>query len=643
MKWFYVISAVVVAALAASPFLLLPKENTAELAGKVVAYSTYGAKVKSIDPATCGDTMSAGIQGNIYEGLYGYDFLRRPVELTPLLAEAMPEVSEDLKTYTIRVRKGIYYHRNPCFGLDAGGNPRTRTVRAEDFVLAIKRISDYHIQTQLALAFIIDRIVGIEDYYNKTKGYAKGDFRRYDLPLEGVTALDEHTLQIRLTEPFPQLLYVLAIHNFAPFPREIIDYYLTSEPGKDGARVPLSIKERDPEIHEIQAVVGTGAYYLAKWVKGSKIVLMRNPDFRHETYPAPPDLATLTDEQRRNAEEDIAAGLYQDAGKTVPFTDVRYLQFVAEVNPMWMLFLTRQVDTAGVPRELFQEVIGPDRELTAEWAQRGIRLIKYSSPAVYWYGFNLEDPVLGASKSLRQAMTLCFNVEEEIEVLHNGRGIRATTYVPSSFEGHDQAPSPYARFDVAAARTKLADARRELIAAGVIAPDEPIPPITLSMGGRDVDFRKMGEFSQEQFRQIGLDVRIELNDWPTLQEKVHNKVVQMYSMGWHADYPDPENFLQLYYGPNIKRGTNNCNYANPAFDALYEKASKMMPSPQRTALYVQMLKMLNEDCPALLLSEPISFVLVQPWVHNVKPHPIGYGFSMYQRIDVDMRRRMGGR
>ena len=135
---------------------------------------------------------------------------------------------------------------------------------------------------------------------------------------------------------------------------------------------------------------------------------------------------------------------------------------------------------------------------------------------------------------------------------------------------------------------------------------------------------------------------MELNDWPTLQRRVHNKQCQMYSMGWHADYPDPENFLQLYYTPNIKRGTNNCNYSDRQFDKWYEQIAKMPPGPERTKIYVKMIRKLNEDCPVLLLSEPTAFVLVQPWMRNLKPHPIGYGLNRYHRIDAEARRKAGG-
>jgi len=631
MKWFYIVSTALVALLSLSPFILAPSTTTEQFKGKIVAYSSYGAKIRSLDPATCGDVSSSVIQGNFYEGLYGYDFLARPVKLVPLLAQAMPEISPDGLTYTIRVREDVKYRRNPCFGTDADGTPKTRTVTADDFVLAVKRIADYHVETPMSFAFIEDKVVGAKRYRDRTQTYARGDFDRYKEPLEGVRAIDEHTLQIKLNVPFPQLVYVLALTNYAPIPRELVDYYLASRDDGAGGRTPLPLEQREPLIHDFRAAVGTGAYYLSQFVDGGDIILERNEDCRDEYYPS------------EGSPGDAEGGLLADAGKKTPFIDTQYFMFISEDYTMWKLFLSKQIDSTGIPRQVYNQIIGPGKELADEWASQGVRLVKYSDPAVYWLAFNMEDRVLGASKSLRQAMCLCFNVEDYVDVLHNGRGIRAVNMIPSSFEAHDEAgPSQYARLDLAAASQKLQDARRELSAAGVLGADEEIT-LTLDLPGRDEEDRRTGEFIQKQFRQIGVKLKIELNDWPTLQSKVEKKQTQVYAMGWHADYPDPENFLQLYYGPNIKRGTNNSNYSNPLFDRLFERAAIMPPSPRRTELYVQMIRILNEDCPVLLLSEPISFVLFHDWVRNVKPHPIGYGMSKYRRLDVSRRQAQGGR
>ena len=630
MKGFYLIAGVVAIALTLSPFVLLEAPDANRYAGKVVRFDVYLSAVKSLDPATCGDTTSSGFQGNVYEGLCTYHFLKRPVELVPLLADEMPRISADGLTYEVKLKAGVMYHRNPCFGLDDSGGPKTRTVTAGDFVLAFKRIADYHINTGLAWAFST-RVRGLKEYREKTKRYKVGDFSRYDADVPGLTAVDDLTLRITLTEPYPQFIYVLGMHVTAPIPREAVNYWLGTEEDGQGGRRPIPVEKRTTEFREAEQVVGTGPYMFKVFERKSKIVLERNPDFRDNFYP---------DEGEPG---DGEAGLLDDAGKKVPFIDVLHYDFVAERFTAWKLFLTRQRDAAGIPRSVFESVIRPDKQLEDRWRRKRIRLVKYWSPAVYWIVFNMEDPVIGASKSLRQALCASFDVESELKVLYNGRGKRAVNVIPSSFKGWKEAgPGPYNRLDLDRARGKLEEARKELAAKGLLN-NGKIPQLRIDLGSTGRTATKQGEFFQQQFAKIGIDLKFVPNDWPKLQEKVHNKQCQMYTMGWHADYPDAENFLQLFYSPNIEKQTNNSNYSNPVFDELYEKVRVMSDSPERARLYTKMIRILGEDCPVLLLSEPLSYVLIYDWVKNVKPHPIGYGLTKYRRIDTDLRHELGGK
>lgn len=635
MRWFYLVALLVAAALVASPMVFLGDELEEQHPEGILSWNTYGSAVKSIDPATCGDVSSASIQANFYESLYTYHYLKRPLEVIPQLAAGMPEVSDDGLTYTIRLTPGVLYHRNICFGTEPSGKHQwsTRTVRAEDFVLAFKRIADYHINTGLAWAFLAGRIEGLDAFRQRTKHYKAGDFSRYDLEVEGLQAPDSLTLQLHLTSPFPQLKYVLAMSVYAPIPRELVDYWLTTAPDGKGGRRPLPPHERNAEIMEPEMVVGTGPYLLDTWKRKWKIILERNAEFRQEYYPC------------EGEPSDSALGILRDCGKKVPFIDHIHYRFIEEQYATWMLFLSGQLDAGGIPRETFDEVITPDQDLSERWRKRNIALKVYTQPTVYWIVFNMEDEVLGASKSLRQALCLGYDVESQIEVLYNGRGKRAVNVVPSSFKGHEKAgPGPYYRYDLDAAKAKLDDARKELAAAGLLE-NGRIPELTIDMvgGAGEASAARYADFMRQQFAQLGLRLKVVFNDWPTLQRKVHNKNVQMYTMGWHADYPDAENFLQLYYSGNIDKGTNNSNYSNPVFDSLYEKVRVMQDTPERTAIYARMINILSEDCPALLTMEPVSYVLIYDWLRNVKPHPVGYGYTKYRRLNTRMRAEHGGR
>ena len=630
MKWFAVTSVLVVAGLALLPLAYLPAPEAGQYAGRIVKYDAYVAAIRSFDPATCGDTASTAFQGNCYEGLYTYHFLKRPVEVVEQLASEMPHISPDALTYRIAIRPDVKFHRNACFGVGEDGRPKTRAVTAGDFVLALKRVADYHVNTGLAWAFVT-RIKGLPEYRKKTRKYKVGDFSRYDLPVEGLRAPDDRTLVLTLSEPYPQFSHVLAMHVYAPIAREAVDYWLASEDDGQGGRRPVPVENRSTEFRAAEQVVGTGPYLLETWERKDRMVFVRNDDFRDQYYPA------------EGAPGDAEAGLLDDAGKKVPFIDVLRYDFVAETQSSWMRFLTRQQDSSTISKDIFDSVISPDKQLLDAWRKKGIRLVTYTSPTVYWIVFNMEDPVLGACKPLRQALCASFDVESYLKVLYNGRGKRAVNILPSTFDGWKQAgPGPYFRLDMELARRKLAEARKQLAAKGLLV-NGNIPQLTLDMSPSDSETARRGEFFQQQFAKLGLRLKFDLNDWPRLQEKVQNKQAQMYTMGWQADYPDAENFLQLYYSPNIEKQTNNSNYANAEFDRLY-KAVRVMPhSPRRTELYARMVNIISEDCPVLMLTEPVYFVLLHDWVGNVKPHPIGTGNARYGRLDVDVRRKLGGR
>ena len=650
MKYFYPISLLIVVLLTLSPFFLLgygeeQKKSIItghDIDGKpilnrtpVIKYGAYAEAIRTFDSSTCGDSSSAMKQGEIYEGLYTYHYLLRknggPVVI-PSLAAEMPQVSDDLLTWTIKIKKGVLYHRNPCFGLIHENDPdtkddnvyKTREVVAKDFVLAFKRIADRHnIRADLGWSLIKGRIKGISKFAEKCKtDYRTGDFSRFDkLDIEGIKALDDYTLQFKLTEPFPQLQLILSMHLYAPCPREAVDYWLTGN-----GKIPM--EDRTVEFKKTEMVIGTGAYRLAEWKRKDKIVLVRNPDFRKMLYPS------------KGMPEDRKKGLLADAGKPVPFIDILEYKFVAETYPRWMLFLSKQTDSAAIPREAYSSIVTPGKELAAKWKKRGITMHKSWDPSVFWIVFNMKDPLFQASPALRRAICHCYDVKTEIKLLMNDRALRARSIVPHTFKAFTE--GKYFRYDLDEAKKQIEIAKIELKKAGVLNADDSIPTIEFYIlnGTRA---KKSAEFATRQFNKIGLTLKTIHCDWPTLQQRVHSKKAQMYTMGWHADYFDSENFLQLYYSKNIANGTNNSNYSDPEFDRLYEKVRTMPDSPERTAIYKQMITMICDACPVLPQLEPMGMGLFYDWFKNIKSHPVGYGYGKYHRIDTKLRQKNGGR
>ena len=582
----------------------------------IVYRGVYAVRVRSLDPATCNDTMSGSVQGEVFEGLYTYHYLKHPFAVIPQLAAAMPQVSPDGLTWTIPIRKGVRYHRHACFGVEADGRCNTRTVEAGDFVLAIKRIADSHLRSNLAWSNVRDRVLGADDYRKKTEAYDPMDFKRYDLPVEGVTAPDAHTLRIKLIRPCPQFLYFLATHVCAPIPREAVDRL-----AKMGRPFPIFARAED--------LVGTGPYVLAEHRPGERIVLERNPEYRDDFYPA------------EGAPGDQASGLLADAGRRVPFIDEFRFDYSSSADDAWSAFLARRTGACGIPREVFHQVVTKEGQLSPAYRQRDMVLVTSTPPAVYWLIFNMDDPVLGASKSLRQAMCLALDRKAYIVGFLDGRATAPTGILPSALGLNNEArPAPYSAFDLDAAKAKLLEARKELARADLIdGVNDDLPAITLDLADPPSMTEDEGKLLAGQFARIGMTVKPVYREWADLNRRLGAGKSQVLSMGWHLDYPDPQNVLQLFYSKNIETGLNYPRYANPAFDKLYERAVVMPDSPERTKLYSQLARLIDEDCPVLPVSEPVQCFLHYRWVCNVKPHPFGYGYHKYWRIDTKLRDR----
>ncbi len=136
-----------------------------------------------------------------------------------------------------------------------------------------------------------------------------------------------------------------------------------------------------------------------------------------------------------------------------------------------------------------------------------------------------------------------------------------------------------------------------------------------------VDDRSLLDWRREQFKKLGIDLIIRATDYNRFQEKVRKGRVQIFSWGWNADYPDPENFLFLLYGGNGVvesggAGVNSANYKNPKYDKLFEQIKSMENSPERLKKIREMVRVVQEDAPWVFGIHPKSLILYHSWVKN---------------------------
>jgi ABC-type transport system substrate-binding protein len=390
----------------------------------------------------------------------------------------------------------------------------------------------------------------------------------------------------------------LADQVSSPVAKEAVDYY-----GKDIIAHP----------------VGTGPYKLSVWQRASYIKLVRNPNFRGETYPA------------EGEPGDKEAGFLDDAGKPIPFADKVTWTIIEEYQPAWLLFLQGKVDTSPVPKDNYYEVFTTTGDLTEKMRQRNIHLETFDDPSTFWLGFNMDDPILGKNKPLRLAINRAIDRQKFIDLFSNGRHKIAHGFVSPLMPSYDPdiVDKGFARYDPNEGRELLKQA--EQIHGG------RIPELTIAMPGTDTFSRQFGQFLKMQLNDIGLNVEVQYMDWPTYQEKTNTSSVQMFSSGVSASIPDAEDFLGLFYSKNKAPGSNKFNYSNPEFDHLYDTATIMLDSHERTELYRKMELLVLEDCPAVFINHRVAYVLRHDWYKNYKPHVFAYGVSKYRRIDLKKR------
>lgn len=569
----------------------------------MVAFSPT-SRLRGFDPVKAGDTASANAISKVYEGLLQYAYLDRPYHVEPLLAEALPEVSPDGLVYTFRIRKGIYFQDDPCFEATGGVG---RELEAEDFVYSIKRVADVKTEATGFWAFN-ERIAGLNEFRERS---TTTDVTDYDELVEGLQAVDQYTLKITLTRPYPQLLWILTMHYGFAVPREAVEYYRKSL-GR-------------PEF--VNHPVGTGPFILKTWKRNYRVEFVRNPKWREtgrvETYPT-------TGEPM-----DEELGLLSRAGEPVPFLD-RIVQFVVgDASTSWLMFLTGQFGTSGIARDNWDVATTENMGLAGELEERGIEMYNSPEMSVFYVGFNMDDPLLGKNKKLRQAMSCALNTPEWVR-FHNDRVTRPVGPIPPGVAGYKVMESPYA--------FNLEKAKRLMVEAGFpggVDPKTGKPlELEISVGSAQTpEMRQSVELFNSHIDKIGIKIKPDYSNWPSFLDKLDRRQVQLYRLGWIADYPDAENFLQLFYGPNSSPGPNHSNYSNLEFDMLYETVRVMQDSPERTKLYQQMADLVIEDCPWIFLHTPLSTVLKHDFVGNYKPHDFPYGMVKYRTVDQKMRER----
>ncbi|MDB5804448.1 MAG: bacterial extracellular solute-binding s, 5 Middle family protein [Betaproteobacteria bacterium] len=638
-------------------------------------YTEFTERPKHLDPAQSYTESEAEFNYQIYEAPFQYHYLKRPYELIPATATAMPKPrylddkgrelpasaeGKDIafSVYDIVIQPGIRYQPHPAF-VEANrrlGAPEiagkyvlgdftgsgTRELDAADYVYEIKRLANPRVNSPI-FGHMSDYIVGLKELGERLQREAKKldaakgkgawlDLRPYEL--EGAKVIDKTTFRVTIKGKYPQLLYWMAMPFFAPIPWEADEFY--SQPGMVDKNFTLDWYP-----------VGTGAYMLTENNPNLRMVLSKNPYFHGEKYPTEGEAG------------DKAAGLLEDAGKPIPFMDRIVFVREKEAIPYWNKFLQGYYDKSGISSDNFDQAVkfggGGEATLSPEMEERGISLRTSLATSTLYTAFNWLDPVVGKpggerARKLRQAISIAVDYEELISIFMNGRGIPSQGPIPPGIFGFREGkesinPLVYDWVDGAPKRKSIAEAKRLMAEAGY--PDghdaKTGAPLVLNLDTPSSGNNKAQlDWYRKQFAKIDVQLEIRATDFNRFQDKVRKGNTQMFSLGWNADYPDPENFLFLFYSPNatVKNdGENKSNYENAEYDRLFAQVGNMENSPKRQEMIDRMVTILRHDVPWMWGVHPKSYALVHDWVKNSKPNEMARNNLKYQRIDGNQRAR----
>ena len=567
---------------------------------KILRYAFEVAE-SSFDPHKNSDVYSNIVNNAIFDAPLRYDFLARPPKLIANTLVAMPEVSADYKTYTLRVKPGIYFADDAAFG----GNKRELT--AGDYVYSIKRLFDPKLAAP-QLSEVEGYIVGSEQLMQRVR---KANQMDYDTPLEGLKALDRYTFQVKLNESKPNWIY-----NFA-----------------DG-RVSNAVAREVVEMYKEDIVahpVGTGPYRLTSWKRSSKMVFEFNPNFREEYFNGKPN---ANDE----AGQAILARL---KGKRLPMIGRVEVAIIAEQQPRWISFLNREFDLLWLMPEDFGNMAVPNRKLAPNLQKVGVVMEQIAGMDLTYIYFNMDDPIVGGYTpdkiALRRAISLGYKTSDEINIIRKALAVPAHTPYPPMVAGSDIAFRTSANeYDPAKARALLdmygfmdrdGDGYREM-------PDGTPLVLRFNSSPSDRD-KQFDELLTRSMDEIGLKLTVRKAKWPDLLKESNAGKLMMWQLGNTASAPDASATLSDLYGPNAGFKGNRARFKLAAFDQAYEKAEQMPHSPERTKLYQEMARLTVAYAPWKINTHRILTDMWYPYLIGFR-RPLIQTQNWWKFVDIDL-------
>jgi oligopeptide transport system substrate-binding protein len=477
--------------------------------------------IASLDPAFSRNRETIWAANHLYNGLVQMD---DKLKVQPSIAKSW-EISEDGKTYTFHLRTDVFFHDHELF---EGG--KGRKVVAEDFIYSFNRIIDPNVASPGSWLF------------NNIDYVEEKDFKAFE-------AIDDSTINIYLSIPFPPFLGILTMQYFSVVPKEIVNHYK-----QDFRNNPI----------------GTGPFKFKMWDEGSKMVFLKNENYFE------------TDKE----------------GTPLPYIDGLSISFIKDKDVEFLKFLSNEIDFINGPEGDTKDAIFTSEGKLQPEQQEKFNMLTTPQLNVEYLGILVDDELEIVTKSplqkklVRQAINYGFDRKNMMAYLRNNIGKPANAgFIPRGLPSFNDS--------IVKGYSYNPEKAKELLFSAGFPNGEGLPEIILYT---TKDYVDLCEFIQHQLSEIGFKIKIDLNPGITHNELVARSKVNFFRKSWMADYPDAENYLALFYSKNFTpHGPNYTHFKNYEFDKLYEKAQSETNDSLRYQYYQQMDKIIIEEAPIVPL------------------------------------------
>ena len=442
-----------------------------------------------------------------------------------------------------------------------------REVNASDFKYCFTKLCEADANNQ-GYQFYQGRIKGADAYYESTQ-------KKQPLAegVTGVKVIDAYTLEIELEQPFAGFLNLLALPFADVYPKEAVDKY------------GMDMRSK---------CVGTGPFYIKAIKDDQSVTLARNDYYWGK----------------------------DSLGNQLPYLDGVRISFMKDQKAELLQFKKGNMDLMyKPPLEMMDEIKSSDDVLTPEYKQYVLQGLPTLS--VQYFGFLNTDKIF-SNKNLRVAFNYAIDRRKIVEYTIKGAGVPAVHgMVPPGMKGYDTKVVRGYEYDPAKAR--------EFMVKAGYPNGKGMPAINLQINSGGGANMQVAEAIQKMLQE-NLNIAVNITSMPFAQhlENVETGKAQFFRSGWVADYPDPENFLTLFYGKHIPANPaersylNSSRFHNAQYDEVFAEALRTVDDDKRNLLYLKADQIMIDDAAIMPIYYYKDYRLLQPNVHNFPQNAMEY-------------------